>query len=480
NLSIIKTLLGVYLITISIIAIQIYYILINYKYLSEEIPLFFTLPWGEIQLANKELIWIPVISTILIFVFNLIMSVIEHSKSNISLAKFYAYSSLLSVAILAAYAAKIANSVSTINIQFPIWIKIILIPMIASLLTTAFITPFVIKFAKKYNFMDDPLRHKHPGMLLKRPIARAGGLAFLLGILIPSIVLLPILTSQKLIGILLGATICVITGLKDDKKDINPYIRLVIQGLTVSVVVLSGIILIYIPNPFGNAIKLDDFKFVINFLGEHKVYYFSALASAIWIAWTMNFMSLSNGTDGVYAGLVTVSSLVIAILMMRTLSEDPGIAIFIKLAALTAGAGLGMAIFTWPPNKLLWGFGATSAGLIIAALSILGSTKVATTLIVLIIPFIDAVFAVVRRIRRGQMPFWGDREHLHHKLLEGLGWSKQKVAIFYWTTTIVLGLIGILTSGQIRALSLAAIACIVIFGISMLNIGKRKRLIKGS
>lgn len=109
NLSIIKTLLGVYLITISIIAIQIYYILINYKYLSEEIPLFFTLPWGEIQLANKELIWIPVISTILIFVFNLIMSVIEHSKSNISLAKFYAYSSLLSVAILAAYAAKIAT-----------------------------------------------------------------------------------------------------------------------------------------------------------------------------------------------------------------------------------------------------------------------------------------------------------------------------------------------------------------------------------
>ncbi|PIR42792.1 hypothetical protein CO058_03460 [candidate division WWE3 bacterium CG_4_9_14_0_2_um_filter_35_11] len=472
---IINSLTWIYVTCIIILLLSAYYVKIAYEYLPLKIPFLYTLPWGNLQLANKSSMWILLGLSALIIITNAALSFYENSKSNFYISRFYSFVTLLCTIVINSYAVRIVYISSTKEILFPIWIKLLLIPMVLAFLSTVIITPLVIKFAKKYNFMDDPFRHKHPGMLLKKPVPRAGGFAFLLGILIPGIFLLPIITSQKIIGIIIGSIICVVVGLVDDKKDVSPYKRLLIQALSISIAVLSGIILIYISNPFGEAIKLDSYKYVINFAGEHKIYYFGALAAALWIGWTMNFMSWANGTDGVYAGLVTISAFVISILMLQTLDEDPGVGIFIKLAALTSGAGLGMAIFTWPPQKLLWGFGATSAGLIIAALSILGSTKVATTLIVLMIPFLDGLFAIVRRLRRKQLPFWGDREHLHHKLLEGLGWSKQKVAVFYWSTTILLGAIGILTSGQIRALSLATIATLIIAGIASINFIKKPK-----
>jgi hypothetical protein len=40
------------------------------------------------------------------------------------------------------------------------------------------------------------------------------------------------------------------------------------------------------------------------------------------------------------------------------------------------------------------------------------------------------------------MPYWGDREHLHHKLLD-LGFTKHQVALFYWGTTAFLGILAL-------------------------------------
>lgn len=452
------------------------YIFFSINNLPTNIPLFYNMPWGLDQLGNKSSLWLPFGLGLTIFISNFILALKEEKSSNYFTIKLYLYCSLLMNILLGLYIFRIISISSYIDFTFPTYIKLIVFPGLLAFGATALVTPWVIRFAVNNNYVDDPLTHKHPGMLLKKPTPRAGGLAYLLGILIPGIFLLPIFTSQKIIGILLGAIICVFIGLKDDRKDISPYVRFGTQILVAAIIAFAGILLIYIPNPFGNAIKLDNFVYVIDFLGEHKVFYISVIVSMFWLLSTMNFMSWSNGTDGVYAGLVCISSLVMSILMLDSLPVDNNMAMFIRLAALSAGAGAGMAIFTWPPQKLLWGFGATSAGLIIAALSIVGSTKVATAMLVLLIPFLDGAFAIVRRIRRGQMPFWGDREHLHHKLLEGFGWSKQNVAVFYWITTALLGLVGILTSGQVRALSIATITIIGIGGISLLNFLKRPKI----
>jgi UDP-GlcNAc:undecaprenyl-phosphate GlcNAc-1-phosphate transferase len=466
----------VYLINAVIIAAGYLYLFNSIGQLPDKVPFFFSLPWGEAQLAPSYYLWWLAHLATFILVFNAVFSFIELNNSNFTLSRYYSYISVTCGFLLISYLTRIITLVAYYPVIFPDWVKIIAMPLLAAVIVTSIATPFVIRFAKKYGYMDDPLRHKHPGMLLKRPTPRAGGLAYFIGLLIPAMFFLPILESQKLIGVFIAAAICVLMGLRDDKKDIHPIVRIVGQIVVIFIAVLSGIILIYVPNPFGTPLNLDYFRYAFEFLGTHTVYYYSALAAAVWIGVTMNFMSFANGTDGVYAGLVTISSLVISILMFQSLELDPGIAIFAKLAAISAGAGLGMAFFTWPPQKLLWGFGATSAGLVIACLSILGSTKVAVMLIVLIIPFLDGIFAVMRRLRRGQMPFWGDREHLHHKLLEGLGWSKQQVAIFYWVTTAIFGVIAIATSGQARAVALATMCLIFIAGIALVNFVKKPKL----
>ena len=82
------------------------------------------------------------------------------------------------------------------------------------------------------------------------------------------------------------------------------------------------------------------------------------------------------------------------------------------------------------------------AGYLLAVLSILSTTKVGTLIVVLGIPLVDTGYTIVRRILAGKSPVWGDRGHLHHRLLDA-GWSKPKVAYFYWALTAALGVIAL-------------------------------------
>jgi len=86
--------------------------------------------------------------------------------------------------------------------------------------------------------------------------------------------------------------------------------------------------------------------------------------------------------------------------------------------------------------------GGTIAGFLLAILSILSGAKLATMIIVLGVPMMDAIYTIIRRITSGKSPVWGDRGHLHHKLMD-LGWGKRRVSIFYWLTTGLLGLVAL-------------------------------------
>jgi UDP-GlcNAc:undecaprenyl-phosphate/decaprenyl-phosphate GlcNAc-1-phosphate transferase len=84
------------------------------------------------------------------------------------------------------------------------------------------------------------------------------------------------------------------------------------------------------------------------------------------------------------------------------------------------------------PQKIMPGYGGgTLAGMILASLSILAGAKLATTGLLLIVPLVDGVWAITRRIATRHSPVWGDRQHLHHQLL-AFGWKKWQVAIFYY------------------------------------------------
>lgn len=91
--------------------------------------------------------------------------------------------------------------------------------------------------------------------------------------------------------------------------------------------------------------------------------------------------------------------------------------------------------------------GGSLAGFMLAVLAILSGGKVATAILVLGVPMMDAVYTIFRRILRGRSPVWGDRGHLHHKLIE-FGWGKRRIALFYWLVSAILGTIALRLNSQ--------------------------------
>jgi UDP-GlcNAc:undecaprenyl-phosphate GlcNAc-1-phosphate transferase len=161
--------------------------------------------------------------------------------------------------------------------------------------------------------------------------------------------------------------------------------------------------------------------------------------------------------------------LIIGLLALRLVETEPTQLNTAKLAFLATGLSFGFLRYTWHPSKIMWGFGAISIGFLLASLSIISRAKVATAIIVIIIPFLDGLITIIRRIIKRKNPLRGDRGHLHHLLLER-GWSSKKVSLFYWVTTAVFGAIGILSADKNSALVMLILGGVVAIGIILLNI----------
>ncbi len=335
------------------------------------------------------------------------------------------------------------------------------LPFLISFLIAATITPIIISFYTKRGWMDDPQKMKHPKVVHRVAVPRGGGLVIFFSILIAGFIFLPI--DKHLIGIFLGTLILAITGFLDDILDLNPYLRLSLLFLASLAVVGSGIGIAYLSNPFGQGvIHLDQPQLQFFFAGGmHSIWILADLFAVVWIMWNMNIVNWSKGLDGQMPGFVSVAAFIIAILSLR-FSSDPSQHNVTLLAFLVSGAFLGFLLWNMYPQKIMAGFGAgTLAGYFLAVLSILSGAKVATALLVLAIPTIDATFVILGRVLRGRSPVWGDRSHLHHRLLD-IGWGKRRVAAFYWITTAILGILALELNSEQKFYTI--MATILLFG----------------
>lgn len=334
-------------------------------------------------------------------------------------------------------------------------------PFFTALVMSFIATPFVIRLANYWGLVDDPKKRKHPAHTEKRVIPRAGGLAIFLGILATVPLFVPF--SQQLVGILTGAAIIVIVGIIDDKVDLNPYFRFFTNILAAVIVVGSGVGISYITNPLGSGvIRLDEWRLVFNFLGEsHSIVVWADLLAVFWIAWCMNMVNWSKGVDGQMPGFVGISALVLGILSFRFAILDLGQWAVATLAFITAGAFLGFLPFNYYPQKIMPGYsGGALAGFMLSILAIASGGKVATALLVLGIPFLDAGYTIFRRLAQKKSPFWGDRGHLHHKLLD-LGWGKRRVALFYWILSVILGVIALNLTSRAKFFVIILVALVL-------------------
>jgi UDP-GlcNAc:undecaprenyl-phosphate GlcNAc-1-phosphate transferase len=317
-----------------------------------------------------------------------------------------------------------------------------LLIFIVTCLITYVVTPAVIRIAKYYKLVDDPNNRYHPAHTHTGIIPRAGGLALFLGICCGMALYIPF--TKLTIGIIIGSCLLTYIGLLDDKKDVNPYIRLGTNAIATLIVVLCGAGIPYITNPLtGGILHLDTLRVTINIFGNHTLIIWSDVFAFIWIMWTMNIIGWSAGVDGQMPGFVAICAFVLGLLSLRFSLTDPSQIGVTALAFIISGAFAGFLPWNFYPQRIMPGYGGkTLAGFFLALLGILSYGKVGTALLVLGIPMIDAVYTLVRRVGKKKSPVRADRGHLHHLLLD-LGWGKRRVALFYWIVSAILGAIAL-------------------------------------
>jgi UDP-GlcNAc:undecaprenyl-phosphate GlcNAc-1-phosphate transferase len=105
------------------------------------------------------------------------------------------------------------------------------------------------------------------------------------------------------------------------------------------------------------------------------------------------------------------------------------------------------AVQLHPARVFIGTAGVFTVGYALAALSVLGTAKVALALLVLGVPIIDAFWIIIRRVSAGRSPFSADRGHLHHRLLD-LGLSHRQAVVLIYLLGLALAIAGFLLSGR--------------------------------
>ena len=341
-------------------------------------------------------------------------------------------------------------------------INTFIFPFVVALFATTIAVPISLIFIRRMKIMDDPKVHKHPAIIHTKPVPRGGGIPLLVGVFAASILFIPI--TKITIALFTASFISLIVGVLDDKFDISPYIRFLANILAAGIVVWAGVNIIFITNPLGGILYLDRLVPLLP--------YFFAI---IWIVWVMNMLNWSKGVDGQMPGIVAISAIIIGVLSLRFHAFDQNALISAKLSFIIAGSSLGFLIFNFYPAKIFPGYSATAIYLLLAAVSILSSAKLATAILVMGVPMMDGAFTIFRRILTGKSPFWHDKKHLHHLLLS-LGFSQQRIALFYWIVSAIFGSLALILDSRGKLFAIIMLLIVVGGGLLFLHffINRRK------
>lgn len=283
----------------------------------------------------------------------------------------------------------------------------------------------------------------------KIPTPRIGGLAMFLGLAAGLLVAGSFgwfdsifVEPGPILAILGAGGLIVLIGLLDDLIDLDWTAKLGGQIAAAWILASSGVQIVSLPiggltvGSFGVSLAVTVFVVVL----------------------VMNAVNFIDGLDGLAAGVVGIGTFAFFI-YSYVLAQQTSPTNFFSTAGLISALILGMVLGFLPhnfrPAKIFMGdSGSMLLGLLMAtsAITVTGSIDPATVtqndllpaliplalpVFILLLPLLDLLLAVVRRLRRGKSPFAPDKEHLHHQL-QDIGHSHiGAVLVFYHWTTMV-------------------------------------------
>src|SRR5467141_2482018 len=320
-----------------------------------------------------------------------------------------------------------------------------LISFISSLL----LTPFIRNLFRRFGIVDQPGEARK---LHSHPIPRVGGIAIVLAYVLSfSILLLSGFAGRHIVSGALpfifrvapAAALIFLIGLVDDLVGLRPWQKFLGQ--------IAAAFLAYWAGVHINAIAGHSIAIWLDFP-----------LTMLWLIGCTNAVNLIDGVDGLATGMTLIAALL-----------QNNVALALATVPL-AGCLLGFLRYNFNPATIFLGdSGSLFVGFLLGCYGILWSQKSATILgmtaplMALSIPIVDLCLSVVRRYLRRKPVMRGDREHIHHRLLDrGLS-ARRAVLILYSLCAVV----AVLSLFQSMATNHIAGAVIVIFcGIAWIGI----------
>lgn len=289
--------------------------------------------------------------------------------------------------------------------------KIFLIVM-TTFLFVAIIIPFIKKIALHVEAVDIPNKRK----VHIKPMPRLGGLGIYCGFLLGYMLFGQ--HSETMNSILIGSFIIVLTGVMDDIKPLKASTKFVGQVIAALVVVFYGNIVLQDVSAFGFYINFDILSYPL---------------TIIFILGCINCMNLIDGLDGLASGISAIYFLTIGII--STIKGSVGLDFVLTFVML--GSTLGFLVHNFYPATIFMGdSGSMFLGFIIAVIALLGFKNVTMTslvipLLILSIPILDTLFAIIRRLLKGESISTPDKFHIHHQFLNRNFSQRTTVLIIY-------------------------------------------------
>ena len=287
-------------------------------------------------------------------------------------------------------------------------------------------TPLVRDWALRIGFVAVPRAdraHKEPTALMGGVVIYGGAIVALLAATwLVATFIGPVLRLSELFGILASASLMAAIGLWDDRKPLDPKVKLLAQLVPVALVILSGVrINLRIPLALN------------------------VLITACWLIYITNAVNYLDNMDGIAATLGAVSGAFFALIAVLN-----GQRLVSMLAAALTGASLGFARYNLPLPKariFMGDAGALFLGFMLAVLGIKlrvpGNTNLVTWMVpvfVLGLPIFDTALVFISRRRRGVSFFKGGVDHTTHRL-KRLGMDGLSVALAVGLVNSGLGIV---------------------------------------
>ena len=312
------------------------------------------------------------------------------------------------------------------------------------------LTRLTIAFAHRRGLLDFP----SPRRIHTNPTPRIGGVAMYGAF---SLVLLALLAAGEVgsydaTALLLGAGALTLVGFVDDIWGLDARTKFLFQ-LAAALVAVVG---------FDIAIRGVSVPLVGRVYLEGSLVGYAV--TVLWILGMINTVNFADGIDGLAGGLAVIFSLVL--FLVGVAIEQRELPLY---ACALGGVALGFLRYNFAPARIFMGdSGSYFLGFTMALLSVLGSAKLATGLLVMGIWVADVAYSIYRRMRTGTPIEMPDKEHLHHRFI-AIGLSQRTTALLFYALALAFGSAGLIGRREGRLAALVTLGLLSLLIIWFVN-----------